>query len=80
MPEDSLLPDDPDNLSIQDAIKAGNTHFLTASIIFGKLQGPDGEPLTYDFAECYKEINEETIRDFFKRVMDDACNLIDEDE
>jgi len=77
--EDPLSPNDPNNLSIQDAIKSGHTHFLTASIIFGKILDSDGEPVVYDFAECFKEINEETIRDFFKRVMDDACNLLEED-
>jgi hypothetical protein len=77
--EDPLSPDDPENISIQDAIKSGHTHFLTASIAFGKLQGPDGNPLVYDFAECFREMNEDTLRDFFKRVADDACNLLDED-
>tara|TARA_R110002167_G_scaffold198504_1_gene401542 strand:+ start:380 stop:631 length:252 start_codon:yes stop_codon:yes gene_type:complete len=80
---DPLLPDDPDDsekLTVEELIKDGNTHFLTASIIFGKLQGSDGEPQKHEYAECYKGINEETIRDFYKRVMDDVCNLIDEDD
>jgi hypothetical protein len=79
-PFSHLHPEDPDEFSIQDAVNAGHTHFLTASLIFGKLQGPDGDPLTYDFAECFKEMNEETLRDFFKRVADDACALLAEDD
>ena len=71
--------DDPDDLSIKDAIKSGHPHFLTASIPFGKILDIDGEPLVYDFAECFKEMNDDTLRDFYKRVMDDGCDLIAED-
>ena len=77
--EDPLSPNDPDTLSIKDAIKSGHTHFLTASITFGKILNSDGEPLVYDFAECFKEMNEDTLRDFYKRVADDGSNLIGED-
>ena len=80
MLKDPLSPNDPEDLSIQDAVNAGHTHFLTASFMFGKILNNDGEPLTYEFAECFKEINEDTIRDFFKRVADDYCDLLAEDE
>ena len=52
-PFSHLHPEDPDEFSIQDAVNAGHTHFLPASLIFGKLQGPDGDPRAYDFAECF---------------------------
>jgi|TARA_R110000796_G_scaffold43790_7_gene107438 hypothetical protein len=78
-PFSHLNPDDPSELSIEDALKAGHTHFLTASLIFGEILDPDGEPLVYDLAECFKEINEETIRDFYKRVADELCDLLEEE-
>jgi len=68
-----------DNLSSQDAIQKGYKYFLTATITFGDLLDPDGIPTSYDFAECFKEIDEDTLRDFYKRVADDACDLLEED-
>ena len=68
-----------DNLSSQDAIQKGYKYFLTATITFGDLLDADGEPTSYDFAECFKEMNEDTLRDFYKRVADDGSELIAED-
>ena len=71
--------DNLDNLSNQDAIQKGYKYFLTATITFGDLLDPNGEPTSYDFAECFREINEDTLRDFYKRVADDACDLLEEE-
>jgi len=71
--------DNLDNLSSDDAIQKGYKYFLTATITFGDLLNADGEPTAYDFAECFREMNEDTLRDFYKRVADDACNLLEED-
>ena len=71
--------DNLDNLSSQDAIQKGYKYFLTATITFGDLLDPNGEPTSYDFAECFREINEDTLRDFYKRVADDACDLLEEE-
>tara|TARA_R100000656_G_scaffold5166_2_gene6837 strand:- start:958 stop:1194 length:237 start_codon:yes stop_codon:yes gene_type:complete len=71
--------DNLDNLSCQDAIQKGYKYFLTATITFGDLLDTTGEPTSYDFAECFKEMNEETLRDFYRRAADDACDLIEED-
>ena len=67
------------NLSFKDAMDRGYTHFLTASMTFGEITDADGNPVVYDFAECFKEMDEDTLRDFYKRVADDACELIEED-
>jgi len=71
--------DNLDHLSSQDAIQKGYKYFLTATITFGDLLDADGEPTSYDFAECFREMNEDTLRDFFKRVADDGSELIAED-
>ena len=68
-----------DDLSSDDAIQKGYKYFLTATITFGDLLDGNGEPTSYDFAECFREMNEDTLRDFYKRVMDDGCDLIAED-
>ena len=71
--------DNLDHLSSDDAIQKGYKYFLTATITFGDILDTDGEPTSYDFRECFQEMNEDTLRDFFKRVADDACNLLEED-
>ena len=71
--------DNLDRLATQDAIQKGYKYFLTATITFGDLLNADGIPTSYDFRECFKEMNEETLRDFFKRVADDGSALIEED-
>ena len=71
--------DNLDDLSSDDAIQKGYKYFLTATITFGDLLDATGEPTSYNFRECFREMNEDTLRDFYKRVMDDGCDLIAED-
>ena len=71
--------DNLDDLSSDDAIQKGYKYFLTATITFGDLLDATGEPTSYNFRECFREMNDDTLRDFFKRVMDDGCELIAED-
>ena len=71
--------DNLDHLSGNDAIQKGYKYFLPATITFGDILDADGEPTSYDFRECFQEMNEDTLRDFFKRVADDGSNLISED-
>ena len=73
------LPDEDSGMSHQEAINQGYKFFLSAALTFGELVDEDGEMMTYEFKECFKELNEETVRDFFKRVADEACGLIEED-
>ena len=77
--ENPFSNDDDSGLSHQEAMDDGYSYFLTATITFGDLVDEDGEMLSYNFAECFKELNEETVRDYFKREADSACELLEED-
>ena len=73
------IPDEESGMSHQEAINQGYKLFLSATLTFGELLDEEGEMLSYDFQECFKELNEETVKDFFKRVSDEVCELIEED-
>jgi len=73
------IPDEESGMSYKEAINQGYKLFLSATLTFGELIDEDGEMLSYDFKECFKELNQETAKDFFKRVADEVCELIEED-
>ena len=73
------IPDEDSGMSHQEAINQGYKLFLSATLTFGELIDEEGEMLSYDFKECFKELNEETVKDFFKRVSDEVCELLEED-
>ena len=69
-PEGSFTP--------EQAIKLGYKVLLGASITFGEILDADGQPVTYDFAECFKDMDTATLQDFFSRVGEDGAKLMEE--
>ena len=75
--EDPLSLPDPNNIQFDQAKLDGYTCFLQISVSF---VGKSGEPVTYDFAECYKEGNAMTLADAMKRAGDEITEIVAEDE
>jgi|TARA_Y100000034_G_scaffold130977_1_gene190701 hypothetical protein len=73
---DPLSPKDDNTLAFDQAKQDGYTCFLQISVSF---VGKSGEPVTYDFAECYKEGNADTLADAMKRAGDEICDIVEED-